>query len=151
MAIAAAREDELDKDSVSRAEILADPSTVALLLGIVYNYVVLVEDEDDADDDALSSKQTTDINSAEFSVGAIEAMLPVLLKPSEPLQTSVQSGIISSELSDMLFAYMKIPLISQEARESARNVASQIIIGSNNTKRPLLEAAYQMWVKQTER
>jgi len=123
---------------------MATPSSVALCFQIVSDLVLAATDEAEG-----GSKYVPDAMSAEYSVQAIEAMLPTILAKEEN-RRSVQSEKAASEISNMLRAYANISGTSKAAQTSANNAAEQIKSVSGNA-RQILEIAHDLWTQYRKR
>ena len=84
--------------------------------------------------------------SAEFAVGAIQALLPSILTPAEPVQTSIQSKEACGEIAQMLITYSELAGTSTEAKKSAQNASSKIKEVSGSA-RPILEYSHNLWTQ----
>lgn len=123
---------------------MATPSSVALCFQIVSDLVLAATDEAEG-----GSKYVPDAMSAEYSVQAIEAMLPTILAKEEN-RRSVQSEKAASEISNMLTSYANISGTSKAAQTSANNAAEQIKSVSGNA-RQILEIAHDLWTQYRKR
>jgi hypothetical protein len=123
---------------------MATPSSVALSFQIVSDLVLAATDEAEG-----GSKYVPDAMSAEYSVQAIEAMLPTILAKEES-RRSVQSEKAASEIANMLSSYANVSGTSSEAQTSARNASEQIKNVSGNA-RQILEIAHDLWTQYRKR
>jgi len=129
----------------SNTKVLAVPSAVALSFQIISDLVLSAMDDAEG-----GSKYVPDAMSAEFSVGAVEAMLPSILTPAEPPRTSIQSEKACGEISQMLLTYADVSGTSKEAQESARSAAAKIKEASGSA-RPVLEISHDLWTQYRKR
>eukprot|EP00549_Striatella_unipunctata_P001169 CAMPEP_0118684420 /NCGR_PEP_ID=MMETSP0800-20121206/6633_1 /TAXON_ID=210618 ORGANISM="Striatella unipunctata, Strain CCMP2910" /NCGR_SAMPLE_ID=MMETSP0800 /ASSEMBLY_ACC=CAM_ASM_000638 /LENGTH=539 /DNA_ID=CAMNT_0006581123 /DNA_START=56 /DNA_END=1675 /DNA_ORIENTATION=- len=139
LAISAAKSDG------SETKNLAVPSAVALNLQIVSDLVLAALDDAEG-----GTKYVPDAMSAEYAVGAIEAMLPSILQPGEPPRKSVQSEKACGEIAQMLVAYSDLAGTSSTAKASARNTSEKIKTASG-TGRPVLEISHDLWTQYRKR
>eukprot|EP00553_Chaetoceros_curvisetus_P010240 CAMPEP_0204627216 /NCGR_PEP_ID=MMETSP0717-20131115/13241_1 /ASSEMBLY_ACC=CAM_ASM_000666 /TAXON_ID=230516 /ORGANISM="Chaetoceros curvisetus" /LENGTH=516 /DNA_ID=CAMNT_0051643383 /DNA_START=18 /DNA_END=1568 /DNA_ORIENTATION=- len=123
---------------------LATPSSVALCFQIVSDLVLAATDEAEG-----GSKYVPDALSAEYSVQAIEAMLPAILAKDEN-RRSVQSEKAASEISNMLTSYANVNGTSAAAQKSARNAAAEIKEATGNS-RQILEISHDLWTQYRKR
>lgn len=123
---------------------MATPSSVALCFQIVSDLVLAATDEAEG-----GSKYVPDAMSAEYSVQAIEAMLPTILAKEES-RRSVQSEKAASEIANMLMSYSTISGTSSNAQSSARKASEQIKSVSGNA-RQILEIAHDLWTQYRKR
>jgi hypothetical protein len=143
LAVAAAKADKPGEESNTKC--LATPSAVALNLQIISDLVLSAMEDAEG-----GSKYVPDASSAEYSVGAIEAMLPSILEESESPHKSIQSEKACGEVSQMLLTYSDISGTSAEAKASAKNAAEKIRAASGSA-RPILEIAYDLWTQYRKR
>jgi len=129
----------------SNTKVLAVPSAVALNFQIISDLVLSAMDDAEG-----GSKYVPDAMSAEFAVGAIEAMLPSILTPAEPARTSVQSEKACGEIAQMLVTYSEVAGTSTQAKESAKASAEKIKEASG-TARPVLEISHDLWTQYRKR
>lgn len=123
---------------------LATPSSVALCFQIVSDLVLAATDEAEG-----GSKYVPDAMSAEYSVQAIEAMLPTILAKDEN-RRSVQAEKAASEISNMLTSYANVSGTSAAAQKSARNCSEEIKTGAGNS-RQILEISHDLWTQYRKR
>merc|ERR1712129_610857 len=88
-----------------------------------------------ADDTENGSKYVPDALSAEYCVGAIEALLPSILQTGEPYKATDKTARACTEIAQMLLTYSDIGG-SEEAKNYARSV-SEKIKSSSGTARPV--------------
>jgi len=131
--------------SESNTKTLASPSSVALCLQVVSDLVLSATEDAEG-----GSKYVPDAASAEYCVTALEAMLPAILSKSDPPRKSVQSEKAASEVSTMLNVYTDIEGTSSAARSSAAN-ASKEVKEAEDTARPILEIAHDLWTQYRKR
>jgi len=143
LAVAAAKADKTGEESNTKC--LATPSAVALNLQIISDLVLSAMEDAEG-----GSKYVPDASSAEYSVGAIEAMLPSILEESEHPHKSIQSEKACGEISQMLLTYSDISGTSAEAKASAKNSAEKIRAASGSA-RPILEISYDLWTQYRKR
>ena len=143
LSVSAATEDSEGVES--NTKVLAFPSAVALCLQIVSDLVVSAMEDVEG-----GSKYVPDAMSAEYAVGAVEAMLPSILQPAEPARQSVQSEKAAGEISQMLTTYVDIAGTSEEAKTSARNAAAKLK-ESAGSARPILEISHDLWTQYRKR
>jgi hypothetical protein len=143
LAISASKADRDGEEPNSK--VLAVPSAVALIFQIVSDLVLSAMDDAEG-----GSKYVPDALSAEFAVGAIQAMLPSILTPAEPARSSVQSEKACGEISQMLLTYADVSGTSNEAKDSARAAAAKIK-ESAGTARPILEISHDLWTQYRKR
>lgn len=129
----------------SNTKVLAVPSAVALNFQIISDLVLSAMDDAEG-----GSKYVPDAMSAEFAVGAIEAMLPSILTPAEPPRTSIQSEKACGEIAQMLVTYSEVAGTSSEAKESARNASNKIKEAAGSA-RPVLEISHDLWTQYRKR
>jgi hypothetical protein len=135
-----------DRDgSESNTKNLASPSSVALCFQVVSDLVLAATDVAEG-----GSKYVPDAASAEYSVQAIEAMLPSLLIKNDPPRKSIQSEKAASEVANMLTTYSDVNGTSSAARSSAHH-AAESIRGAAGTARPILEIAHDLWTQYRKR
>lgn len=132
------------KEGAGGSSPLATPSSVALCFQIVSDLVLAATDEAEG-----GSKYVPDAMSAEYSVQAIEAMLPTILAQDEN-RRSVQSEKAGSEIANMLTSYADVSGTSSAAQASARNAAEQIKNVSGNS-RQILEISHDLWTQYRKR
>lgn len=143
LAVSAAKAD--DGAGESNTKCLAVPSAVALNLQIISDLVLSAMDDAEG-----GSKYVPDAMSAEYAVGAVEAMLPAILEPADPARKSLESEKAAGEVSQMLLTYADISGTSAEAKESAKNAADKIK-ESASTARPILEISHDLWTQYRKR
>lgn len=143
LARAAAAEDS--EGSESNTKVLAFPSAVSLCLQIISDLVLSAMEDAEG-----GSKYVPDAMSAEYAVGAIEAMLPSILQPSEPARQSVQSDKAAGEVAQMLLTYVDVSGTSEEAKASARAAAAKLK-ESTGSSRPVLEISHDLWTQYRKR
>ena len=143
LAVSAADEDS--EGAESNTKVLAFPSAVALCLQIVSDLVVSAMEDAEG-----GSKYVPDAMSAEYAVGAIEAMLPAILQAAEPARQSVQSEKAAGEISQMLLTYVDVAGTSDEAKTSAKNAAAKLK-ESAGSARPILEISHDLWTQYRKR
>lgn len=125
---------------------LATPSSVALCFQIVSDLVLAATDEAEG-----GSKYVPDALSAEYSVQAIEAMLPAILAKDEN-RRSVQSEKAASEIANMLTSYASVNGTSDAAKKSANNAASEIKKAqATGSSRQILEISHDLWTQYRKR
>lgn len=143
LSVSAAEEDSEGVES--NTKVLAFPSAVALCLQIVSDLVVSAMEDAEG-----GSKYVPDAMSAEYAVGAIEAMLPSILQAAEPARQSVQSEKAAGEISQMLLTYVDVSGTSEEAKTSARNAAAKMKEAAGSA-RPILEISHDLWTQYRKR
>jgi hypothetical protein len=143
LAIAAKKADT--DGAESNTKVLAVPSAVALNLQIISDLVLSAMEDAEG-----GSKYVPDASSAEYSVGAIEAMLPTILQAGDPPRKSLQSEKACGEVAQMLLTYSDISGTSAEAKSSAK-AASEQIKGSSGSARPILEISHDLWTQYRKR
>ena len=126
-------------------KVLAFPSAVALNMQIISDLVI-----SSMDDAEGGSKYIPDAMSAEYAVGALEAMLPSILQTADPPRKSVQTEKAASEISQMLLTYADVSGTSGEAKASAKEVAMKIK-ESGSSARPILEISHDLWTQYRKR
>ena len=131
-------------DGESLTKILATPGSVALCLQIISDLVLAATDEGEA------SRYVPDAASAEYSIIAIEKMLPAILQVSDPPRKSIQSEKAAGEISTLLSQYVQIPGTSSNAKEVA-TVAAEKIKAASGSARPILEIAHDLWTQYRKR
>lgn len=129
----------------SNTKVLAFPSAVALCLQIISDLVLSAMDDAEG-----GSKYVPDAMSAEYAVGAFEAMLPAILQSADPPRKSVQSEKASSEISQMLLTYSDVSGTPSAAKASAKNAAAKLRDASNSA-RPILEISHDLWTQYRKR
>jgi len=129
----------------SNTKVLAFPSAVALTLQIISDLVIASSDDADG-----GSKYVPDAMSAEYAVGALEAMLPSVLQAADPPRKSVQSEKAAGEISQMLLTYAEVAGTTPDAKESAKVAATKIKEASGSA-RPILEIAHDLWTQYRKR
>ena len=102
------------------------------------------------DDAEGGSKYVPDAMSAEYAVGAFEAMLPSTLQAAEPARKSIQSEKAASEISQMLLTYADVAGTSDDAKASARSAATKLKEAAGNA-RPILEISHDLWTQYRKR
>lgn len=143
LAISAAKDDASGAES--NTKVLAFPSAVALCLQITSDLVVSAMDDAEG-----GSKYVPDAMSAEYAVGAFEAMLPATLQAAEPARKSVQSEKAASEISQMLLTYADVAGTSDDAKAYARSAAAKLKEAAGNA-RPILEISHDLWTQYRKR
>jgi hypothetical protein len=143
LAIAAKKADT--DGAESNTKVLAVPSAVALNLQIISDLVLSAMEDAEG-----GSKYVPDASSAEYSVGAIEAMLPTILQAGDPPRKSLQSEKACSEIAQMLLTYSDISGTSAEAKASAKSASDQIKAASGSA-RPILEISHDLWTQYRKR
>jgi hypothetical protein len=139
LAISAEKED--GEGAESNTKVLAFPSAVSLCLQIISDLVVSAMDDAEG-----GSKYVPDAMSAEYAVGAFEAMLPAILQPADPPRKSVQSEKAASEISQMLLTYADVAGTGDVAISSARNAAAKLKEVASSA-RPILEISHDLWTQ----
>jgi hypothetical protein len=134
-----------EKGEESNTKVLAFPSAVALILQIISDLVVSAMDDAEG-----GSKYVPDAMSAEYAVGAFDAMLPSVLQSADPPRKSVQSEKAASEISQMLLTYADVAGTSDSARASAKSAAAKIK-ESSGSARPILEISHDLWTQYRKR
>jgi len=134
-----------DDDGESNTKVLAFPSAVALCFQIISDLVVSAMEDAEG-----GSKYVPDAMSAEYAVGAVEAMLPAILQPADPPRKSVQSEKAAGEISQMLLTYADVASTNDEAKSSARNAANKIKDAASSA-RPILEISHDLWTQYRKR
>lgn len=129
----------------SNTKVLAFPSAVALCLQIISDLVLSAMDDAEG-----GSKYVPDAMSAEYAVGAFEAMLPAILQSADPPRKSVQSEKAASEISQMLLTYSDVSGTPSTAKASAKN-ASMKLKEAANSARPILEISHDLWTQYRKR
>jgi hypothetical protein len=129
----------------SNTKVLAVPSAVSLNFQIISDLVLSAMDDAEG-----GSKYVPDAMSAEYAVGAVEAMLPALLQPGEPPRKSAQSEKACGEISQMLLTYADISGTTADAKASAK-AAAEKIKASSGTARPILEISHDLWTQYRKR
>jgi hypothetical protein len=124
----------------SNTKTLAFPSAVALNLQIISDHV------DDSECGSKPSKYVSDAMSAEYAIGAVEAMLPAILQAADPPRTSAQSEKAAGEISQMLWKYAHVAGTTSEAQVSAKNTATKIKEAAASA-RPILEISHDLWTQ----
>jgi hypothetical protein len=102
------------------------------------------------DDAEGGSKYVPDAMSAEYAVGAFEAMLPAILQAADPPRKSVQSEKAAGEISQMLLTYADVAGTGDVAIASARNAAAKLK-ESASSARPILEISHDLWTQYRKR
>lgn len=143
LAVAAAKADSEGEES--NTKVLAFPSAVALCLQIISDLVISAMEDAEG-----GSKYVPDAMSAEYAVGAVEAMLPAILQAAEPARQSVQSEKAAGEVSQMLLTYVDVAGTSEEAKASAKNAAAKLK-ESAGSARPILEISHDLWTQYRKR
>ena len=143
LAVAAARADTEGEES--NTKVMAFPSAVALCLQIISDLVISAMEDAEG-----GSKYVPDAMSAEYAVGAVEAMLPAILQAAEPARQSVQSEKAAGEVSQMLLTYVDVAGTSEEAKASAKNAAAKLK-ESHGSARPILEISHDLWTQYRKR
>lgn len=143
LAIAAGKADKEGAESNTKS--LAVPSAVSLNFQIVSDLVLSAMEDAEG-----GSKYVPDAMSAEYAVGAIEAMLPTILKAGEPARKSLQTEKACGEISSMLLTYSDIKGTSTDAKASAKK-ASEEIKNASGTARPILEISHDLWSQYRKR
>lgn len=143
LAIAANKSDKGEGES--NTKVLAVPSAVALNLQIVSDLVLSAMDDAEG-----GSKYVPDAMSAEYAVGAVNAMLPAILQAGEPQRKSLQSEKGCGEISQMLTTYSEISGTSSDARSKAKDAAAKIA-NASGLARPVLEISHDLWTQYRKR
>jgi hypothetical protein len=129
----------------SNTKVLAFPSGVALSLQIISDLVISAMDDAEG-----GSKYVPDAMSAEYAVGAVEAMLPAVLQAADPPRKSAQSEKAAGEISQMLLTYADIAGTTDEARACAKGAAMKIKEAAGSA-RPILEISHDLWTQYRKR
>ena len=129
----------------SSTKALATPSSVALCLQVVSDLVLAAVDDAEG-----GSKYVPDAMSAEYAVGAIEAMLPAILDEADPPRVSIQSEKAAGEVAQMLLTYSDIAGTSAAAKASAKKSADEIK-AAGGSARPILEISHDLWTQYRKR
>merc|ERR1712087_451901 len=129
----------------SNTSTLATPSSVALCLQVVSDLVLAAVDDAEG-----GSKYVSDAMSAEYAVGAIEAMLPAILDEADPPRVSIQSEKAAGEVAQMLLTYSDIAGTSAAAKASAKKSADEIK-AAGGSARPILEISHDLWTQYRKR
>jgi len=124
---------------------LSTPSAVALCLQIMSDLVLASNDDTEG-----ASKYVPDAASAEYAIGAIEALIPAILQTGDPPRKSLASEKACSEIETMILAYSDLPGTSGKARASAVAAAGKIKAASGSA-RPILEISHDLWVQYRKR
>ena len=124
--------------------VLATPSSVALCFQIVSDLVLAATEDSEG-----GSKYVPDAMSAEYSVQAIEAMLPAILVKDDS-RKSIQSEKAASEVATMLQAYANISGTSKAAQASAKSTAEELKKVSGSA-RSVLEISHDLWTQYRKR
>ena len=143
LAVSAQKDDT--EGAESNTKVLAFPSAVSLCLQIISDLVVSAMDDAEG-----GSKYVPDAMSAEYAVGAFEAMLPAVLQAADPPRKSVQSEKAASEISQMLLTYADVAGTGDVAIASARNAAAKLK-ESASSARPILEISHDLWTQYRKR
>ena len=143
LSLAAAAADSGDAESNTKC--LAVPSAVALCLQVISDLVLAT-----ADDAEGGSKYVPDAMSAEYAVGALEALLPSILQTGDPPRKSIQSEKACREIEQMLNTYSDISGTSAKAKASARNASTKIKAASG-AARPIMEISHDLWIQYRKR
>lgn len=143
LAISAANDDSEGVES--NTKVLAFPSAVALCLQIISDLVLSALDDAEG-----GSKYVPDAMSAEYAVGAFEAMLPAILQSADPPRKSAQSEKAASEISQMLLTYSDVSGTPSSAKASAKNAAAKLKEAASSA-RPILEISHDLWTQYRKR
>eukprot|EP00978_Attheya_sp_CCMP212_P022513 scaffold67214_cov53-Attheya_sp.AAC.2 len=143
LAIAAKKADTGSGESNTKA--LGVPSAVALQFQVVSDLTIAAVDDAEG-----GSKYVPDAMSAEYCVGAIEALLPTIMQPASDARKSVQSEKACREVCQMLLTYADISGTSSAAKVSAKAAAAEIKAGTG-VARPILEIAHDLWTQYRKR
>ena len=139
-----AEKDDTD-GAESNTKVLAFPSAVSLCLQIISDLVVSAMDDAEG-----GSKYVPDAMSAEYAVGAFEAMLPAVLQAADPPRKSVPSEKAAGEISQMLLTYADVAGTGDAAIASARNAAAKLKEAASSA-RPILEISHDLWTQYRKR
>jgi len=134
-----------DTGNEAKTKTLATPSSVALCFQVISDLVLAATEDSEG-----GSKYVPDAMSAEYCIGAIEAMLRSILQMSDPPRRSVQSEKAASEISSMLNTYAEISGTSKDEKNAAKNAAEQIK-ASSTAARPILEISHDLWTQYRKR
>jgi hypothetical protein len=129
----------------SNTKTLAFPSAVALNLQIISDLVISAMDDAEG-----GSKYVPDAMSAEYAIGAIEAMLPAILQAADPSRKSAQSEKAAGEIGQMLLTDADVAGTTMEAQTSARAAATKIKEAASSA-RPILEISHDLWTQYRKR
>jgi hypothetical protein len=143
LAVSAEKDDAVGAES--NTKVLAFPSAVSLCLQIISDLVVSAMDDAEG-----GSKYVPDAMSAEYAVGAFEAMLPAILQAADPPRKSVQSEKAASEISQMLLTYADVAGTGDVAISSARSAAAKLKDAASSA-RPILEISHDLWTQYRKR
>lgn len=143
LSVAASKADT--EGTETNTKVLAFPSAVALALQIISDLVIASTDDAEG-----GSKYVPDAMSAEYAVGALDAMLPAVLQAAEPARKSIQSEKAAGEISQMLLTYAEVAGTSSEAKASAKSAATKIREASGSA-RPILEISHDLWTQYRKR
>jgi len=123
LATAAAKSD-MDSEAVeSNTKVLAFPSAVALNIQIISDLVISAMDDAEG-----GSKYVPNAMSAEYAIGAVEAMLPAIRQAADPPRKSIQSEKAAGEIAQMLTSYADVVGTPEEAQASARKTAAKMLV-----------------------
>jgi hypothetical protein len=125
---------------------LAFPCAVALNLQIISVVALNLQ----IISDLVISADVCEAMSAEYAIGAIEAMLPAILEAADPPRKSVESEKAAGEISQMLLTYANVAGTTSQAQSSARNTAAKIKEASGSA-RPILETSHDLWTQYRKR
>jgi len=129
----------------SNTKVLAVPSAIALCLQVISDLVLA-----SADDIENGSKYVPDALSAEYCVGANEALMPSILQTGEPQKATDKTVRACTEIAQMLTAYTDISGTSEEAETAAKSMSEKLKT-STSSARPILEIAHDLWIQYRKR
>jgi uncharacterized membrane protein len=121
-------------------------SSLARCFQIVSNYVLAATGEANG---CSGPNDEPNAMSAEYSVLAIEAMLPAILAQDDNC-SSVQSEKAESDIVKMLTLYANLSATSLAAQTSARNTTEQIKHVSGHSKN-ILGTSFNLWAQYCKR
>jgi len=142
LARAAAEDGE---NAEANTKVLAVPSAIALCLQVISDLVLA-----SADDIDNGSKYVPDALSAEYCVGANDALMSSILQTGEPQKATDKTARACTEISQMLAAYTDIAGTSEEAKTAAKGMAEKLK-SSTGSARPILEIAHDLWIQYRKR
>lgn len=126
-------------------KVLAVPSAIALCLQVISDLVLA-----SADDIENGSKYVPDALSAEYCVGASDALMSSILQTGEPSKATDKTVRACTEIAQMFTAYTDISGISEDAKTAAKGMGEKLK-SSTGSGRPILEIAHDLWIQYRKR
>merc|ERR1712151_777708 len=133
------------ENAEASTKVLAVPSAIALCLQVISDLVLA-----SADDIDNGSKYVPDALSAEYCIGASDALMSSILQTGEPSKATDKTVRACTEIAQMLSSYTDISGTSEEAKTAAKNMAEKLK-SSTGSARPILEISHDLWIQYRKR